>query len=890
MPRGRLRIYLGAAPGVGKTVAMLDEGHRRRERGTDVVVGVCDTHERAYTAAMLRDLERVPLREVAYRGSTLRELDLDAVLARAPQVALVDELAHTNAPGSRHRKRWEDVESLLAAGIDVISTVNVQHLESLNDVVEAITGIRQQETVPDRVVRSADQIELVDMSPHALRRRLAHGNVYAADTVDAALANYFREGNLTALRELSLLWLADRVDEGLEAYRAAHGIDEPWPTRERVVVALTGGPEGATLLRRGAQVAARGSGGELVAVHVTASDGLVDANLERLTALRELTTELGGTFHMVSGGDVAASILDVARAVNARQVILGASRRAPWRRMLRRSVDDEVVARSGDIDVVLVTHEEAAGPSRQGGERRGLVRPWRWSRPQTAVDPRPSRRRLVGSWLLATLGTALLTLVLSATRNLQDLPLEVLLFLALTVLTALVGGFGPALVSALLGSLCLNWFLTPPLHTLSISDPQNAVAVVVFVVVALGVGSAVHLSDRRAAAARAAQREAQLLADAAQTLLGEVAPLPALLGGTVKAFGMDAAGVVRRATSRDPWQVVCATEDFDADHVDDSSVRAPVGRDAVLVLQGPVVSAADRRLVSAFAAHAEAILRREELAAQAGAAGRLARDNRSRTALLAAVSHDLRTPLAGIKAAVSTLREPDLAITADDRADLLETIEESTDRLSSLVANLLDMSRLQSGSVPVHPGPVRLPDVMESALVGLSGSVEMRLDLPPDLPPVTTDAGLLERVVANLVENATRYGAGSTVVVQASTLPDRLQLRIIDRGPGVPEEQKDAIFAPFQRIGDVPVGDGVGLGLAVCRGLLDALGGSIVAEDTPGGGLTMVVELPLDGRDHPPTVPPLEPSAGTQPESSAGTQPEPPPEPQAGRSPEPPPG
>ncbi len=861
MRRGRLRIYLGAAPGVGKTVAMLDEGKRRLERGTDVVVGVCETYARAYTVSMLEGLVRVPLREVTYRGARLQEMDLDAILDRAPQVALVDELAHTNAPGSRHRKRWEDVEELLRAGIDVISTVNVQHLESLNDVVEAITGIRQQETLPDQVVRSADQIELVDMSPHALRRRLAHGNVYASDKVDAALANYFREGNLSALRELSLLWLADRVDEGLEAYRAAHGIHDPWPTRERVVVALTGGLEGATLLRRGAQVAARGSGGELVAVHVTAADGLVEANLERLTALRELTSELGGTFHMVSGGDVAGSILQVARAVNARQIILGASRSAPWLRAVRSSVADAVVAGSGDIDVVMVTHDEAARPGRRRGSRREGAAPGRWVRLPAEADVWMSRRRIVGGWLLATVGTSLLTLALVATRDLQGLPLEVLLFLALTVLTALVGGFLPALVGALLGSLCLNWFLTPPLHTLSISDPRNAVVVVVFVVVAVGVGSAVHLSDSRAAAARAAQREAQLLADAAQNLLGQIAPLPALLDGTVQAFGMDAAGVVRRATSREPWQLVAATTGFDMHRVEDSSVRAPVGRDAVLVLQGPVVSAADRRLVSAFAAHAEAILSRAELAAQAGAANRLARDNRSRTTLLATVSHDLRTPLAGIKAAVSTLREPALTLTDADRADLLETIEESTDRLSSLVANLLDMSRIQSGSLPTHPTAIEVTELLQRALVGLPSSAAVRLDLPCDLPAVTTDAVLLERVLANLIENALRYGGDDLVVIQASTLPGRLHLRIVDHGPGVPEHQKDVIFAPFRRAGDVPVGDGVGLGLAVCRGLLDSLGGTVAAEDTPGGGLTMVVEIPLMAPADPVTSPGAQASA-----------------------------
>ncbi len=838
MSRGRLRIYLGAAPGVGKTVAMLDEGRRRIERGTDVVVAVCETHGRKYTAAMLDGMPVVPLRESLHRGTMLRELDLLAVLERRPEVALVDELAHTNAPGSAHHKRWEDLESLLDNGIDVISTVNVQHLESLNDVVEAITGIRQQETVPDQIVRSADQIELVDMSPHALRRRLAHGNVYGSDRVDAALANYFREGNLTALRELSLLWLADRVDEGLEAYRTAHGIDTPWPTRERVVVALTGGPEGVTLLRRGAQIASRGPGGELVAVHITPADGLVDANLENLTALRELTTELGGTFQTVSGGDVAAAILDVARGVNARQIVLGASRHGVVQRLLRNSVNEEVVAGSGDIDVMLVTHDLAARRRGTASDRTGPFR---------RVGSLLGRRRTIAGWLLATVGIVALTAALAATRDLHDLPLEMLLFLGLTVGCALLGGFGPALASAVLGSLALNWFFTPPLYTFTIDDPQNAVAVVVFVIIALGVGSAVHLSDRRAAAARAAQREAQALAASAENLLGEVDPLPALLQHTVEVFGMDGAGVVRRETSRDPWEVIAATPGFDATQVDQSAVRAPVPDSSVLALQGHVVTAADRRIVSAFAAHAAALLRRQELAAQASSAQELARGNRSRTALLAAVSHDLRTPLAGIKAAVSTLREPGLSLPAADEADLLETIEESTDRLAALVTNLLDLSRLQSDSVRTHLAPVAVPDVVDAALAGLLDTGDVLLEMPRDLTLVTTDPGLLERVLANLVENARRYAAGrGRVLVQAANLPGRVQIRVIDHGPGVPDAQKGAIFAPFQRIGDVPVGDGVGLGLAVSRGLVDTIGGTLTAEDTPGGGLTMVVELPLD--------------------------------------------
>jgi two-component system sensor histidine kinase KdpD len=827
MARGKLRVYLGAAPGVGKTVDMLSEARRRKERGTDVVIGVCETHGRKYTAALMEGLEQVPLREVPHRGTVLRELDVDALLARRPEVALVDELAHTNAPGSRHAKRWEDVHELLDAGINVISTVNIQHLESLNDVVEAITGVRQQETVPDEVVREADQIELVDMSPHALRRRLAHGNVYAAEKVDAALANYFREGNLSALRELSLLWVADRVEEGLDRYRADHDITEQWPTRERVVVALTGGPEGRTLLRRAAQIASRGAGGELLAVYVTPPDGLVDASLEGLGELRQLTAELGGTFHTVKGDDPAQALLDFARGVNARQIVIGASRRRRWQAILSPGVGQRVVDDSGDIDVHLVSHELT-----------------RSTRPRLSVGPAVGRRRSALGWLLATVGVAVLTSVLHWSRDLHDLPLDVLLFLLLTVLSALAGGIGPALVAAVLGSLALNWFFTPPLYTFTISDPQNLVVLLVYIVVALAVSSAVHLSDRRAAAARAAQREAAALAESAETLLAERDQLPALLRQVVEFFAMDSAAVARRASVRDPWVVVAATDGFEVGSIPAASVRAAIDDDHTLVLVGRVISGEDRRLVSAFAARAAMVLHRDELEQQASRAAALAKDNRARTALLAAVSHDLRTPLAGIKAAVSSLRQHDVSFSPEDEASLLETIEESADRLTGLVANLLDMSRLQSGSVAARRDPVDLEDALGIAVDSLVEGARVRVRVEDGTPPVEADPGLLDRVLANVLENALRHSPGrQEVVVRAAATQDTVQVRVVDRGAGVPDTAKEFIFAPFQRYGDAPQGTGVGLGLAVAKGLVEAMNGTITAEDTPGGGLTIVIEL-----------------------------------------------
>uniref|UniRef100_UPI00202947D4 universal stress protein n=1 Tax=Actinotalea sp. C106 TaxID=2908644 RepID=UPI00202947D4 len=385
--RGRLRVYLGAAPGVGKTYAMLDEARRRQDRGVDVVVGLVETHDRPHTAALLDGLEVVPRRSIDYRGSTFSEMDLDAVLARSPTAVLVDELAHTNVPGSRHEKRWQDVEEILAAGIDVVTTVNIQHLESLRDVVTSITGVQQQETLPDDVVRRAEQIELVDMSPEALRRRLAHGNVYRAEKVDAALARYFRVGNLTALRELALLWTADRVEDALDAYRREQGIDATWPTRERVVVAVTGGPESETLIRRAARIAQRASGGEVMALHVLRGDGVAGVAPDSLVRLRTLAESLRASWHTVLADDVAPAVLDFARGVNASQILLGATRRPRLAAALSPGIGTEVIRGSGDIDVLVVTHEHAGrGPARR--VRRASL----------------PRRRLIAGWVLAVVG------------------------------------------------------------------------------------------------------------------------------------------------------------------------------------------------------------------------------------------------------------------------------------------------------------------------------------------------------------------------------------------------------------------------------------------------------------------------------------------------------
>ncbi|HEY7104108.1 MAG TPA: DUF4118 domain-containing protein [Mycobacteriales bacterium] len=828
MGRGALRIYLGAAPGVGKTYAMLGEARRRLERGTDVVVGFVETYGRVKTAALLEGLEVLPRKRIAYRGATFEELDVDAVLARRPQVVVVDELAHTNVPGSRNAKRWQDVDALLAAGIEVLTTVNVQHLESLNDVVETITGVPQRETVPDQVVRAADQVELVDIAPEALRRRMAHGNIYPPDRVDAALGNYFRVGNLTALRELALLWLAGTVEDQLDQYRAAHGIAGTWETRERVLVALTGGPEGDTLIRRAARIAARNTGADLLAVHVTRPDGLTEANPATLTRQRTLLENLGGTYHHVIGDDIPTALLDFARAENTTQLVLGASRRNHLARMLSPGVGATVAARSGSIDVHLVSHPQAA---------RGRARLPRLAAGLTL------RRRLYGA-ATAVILLPLLTVVLTLLRDALNLTSDVLLFLLAVVAVALVGGLWPALGAAVAAFLLLNWFFTEPTGRFTIAERNNALALGVFAAVAAMVSAVVDLAARRSSQAARATAEAETLSTLAGDVLRGESALTALLDRVRESFGMSSAGLLERDADRQGWHVVASSGTAPAPRPEDADVDVPVDDDLALVLRGRPLAAEDRRVLAAFGAQAAVALRQHRLAAAVAEAEPLAEVDRTRTALLAAVSHDLRSPLASAKAAVSALRSDGVQWREPERAELLATADESLDRLSRLVENLLDLSRLQAGALAVFPQPVGLEDILPAVLRELEPAVvESALEL--DLPEVMADPGLLERILVNVGTNAVRHSPPDRPPrIKGSAHRDRVEVRVIDFGPGVPEADWDRIFVPFQRLGDRDNTTGVGLGLALSRGLAEAMGGTLEPESTPGGGLTMVLALP----------------------------------------------
>jgi two-component system sensor histidine kinase KdpD len=827
---------------------MLDEGNRRRERGTDVVVAFVEDHGRALTAERVGELSVLPRLELSYRGAQFEEMDLDAVLERRPQVALIDELAHTNIPGTGYEKRWQAVEVLLEAGIDVISTVNVQHLESLNDVVEAITGVPQRETVPDSVVRAAEQVELVDMTPEALRRRMAHGNIYKPDKIDAALSNYFRPGNLTALRELALLWLADSVEEGLQKYREQHGIASTWETKERVVIALTGGPEGEALIRRASRIAARSTGGDLLAVHIARSDGLAGSSIAELDKQRLLVESLGGSYHSIIGEDIPTAVLEFAKAKNATQVVIGASRRNPVVAALTGpGTGMTITRRSGTIDVHVVSHDYVG---------KGRVLP-------KLTGGLTVQRRIAGA-VVGLVLFAILTPISTHLRSGITFGTNLLVFLLIVVISALVGGFWPALAAAVIASLLLNYYFAPPLHRFTISEPENILALGVFVLIAALVSRVVDQAARRNVEAARSNAEAETLSTLAGSLLRGEQALPALMERVRETFAVNSVTLLRREIEapasagtkakaheggglRGTWSQVASVGDNPCARPDEGDTEVPVGEELVMVLRGRSLAAEDQRLLAAFATEVAVAYQQRQLSEVAETASELAETDRARTALLNAVSHDLRTPIASAKAAVSSLRSDDVDWSEQDRQELLSNADSALDRLTALVTNLLDLSRLQAGALSISAHPIGLDDVVSRALQAGTAGDRVELDVPPELPAVIADAGLLERVVANVIENALRYSpAGERVRVAASAHADMVELRVVDRGPGIPAEARPAVFEPFQRRDDgaVSTGAGVGLGLAIARGFVEAMHGVISLEDTPGGGLTVSIAMP----------------------------------------------
>jgi len=676
--------------------------------------------------------------------------------------------------------------------------------------------------VPDDVVRRADQLELVDHPPETIRARLGRGDIYPADRVDSALGNYFRAGNLAALRELALLWIADRVDEGLTEYRRRHGISEPWETRERVLVALDGSSQGDRLVRRAARMAQR-LNAELVAVHVTTQDGLV-TDQGSLDRERRLVEQLGGSYREVAGAELGRSLAETARAVNATQLIVGASRRSRLWLLLHGSVVSEILRAAGPgLDVHVISRKEP-GDEQQPAPQRRL--------------PALSRRRVNLGFLFTALGLPLLAWVMVNVHEHVELQGVLMAFLLLVVGASAIGGIWPALFAAIGGFLLVNWFFTPPLHTLSIGDSSDIAALVFFLTVAVVVSLFASIATRRAAEGARLRAEAGAL-----TILAGSPTVTELLDSLYRSFSFSSISlqVLDGAT----WRA----EDWRGEPPDDDSggvtVTLPVDATHLLVgKRGRDPSAEDRRLLDAYVKELAAAIATEHLEHAALQADALESADHLRTAILSAVSHDLRTPLAGIKAAATSLLQEDITWSPDSRRELLQTIDEEVDRLNALVGNLLDMSRLQTGSVTVHLRPTPLDEVLPRALdsLGARGRIA-QLDLPDGLPMVAADPGLLERALANIIGNALSFSPeGEPACVVAGRIPAGIDVRVVDRGPGVRSDERQRMFVPFQRLGDSSR-EGVGLGLAVAKGFITAMGGSIELEDTPGGGLTVVVSL-----------------------------------------------
>ncbi|MDN6427008.1 sensor histidine kinase [Acidipropionibacterium jensenii] len=814
--RGRLRVLLGAAHGVGTTCAMLEEGRRLRDEGRDVVIAAAQAHSRSATDPGAWGLDVVP--------ETAGRLDTDAVLARRPDVALVDELAAADPPGSRHLRRWEDVEDLLAGGVDVISTLTIDRVESLSEVAWAITGVPHGGTVPDAVLRAADAVEVVDLAPAALQARLAAGLI--GDPRSGGRA--FQLDSLIALRELTLMWVADDADQELRRYRDRHGAARSRQIRERVVVAL--GDEGSapSLLRRAARLVSGCAGAGPIGVHVS---GQRNRPLEDPPALRRLAERLGGSLHEIVGDDVPGAIIDFARSVDATQIVVATAGRGPVGRVLRPGVGEQVARRASGIDVHLVTGS---------GEAKGPL-----PRPTGALG---GVRRLAG-FALAVVAGPLLTWFLLADPAQDSTAVVALAFQLLVVVVALVGGIWPALCSAVGLGVTLDYFFTAPLHTFSISSISHLSTVVLCVVIAALVSLIVDRAARQTRAARRSAAESQLLQSVSGRVLGGQDAVRALVDQIRESFGMTRARLIRdgeEVASSSAALAGTASGRARAGQWRRSSL--PVGEGARLELDGPALDASGQKLLPVITAQLATALDRADLS-RAAASGKV------RTALLSALGHDLRRPLASATAAVTGLRSAAGELTGTDRAELLETAAESLSALSGLIEDLVDVRRLETGALAVTMAAVDVEDVIGDALDEAgAGPDQVSLDVEPDLPVLEADAALLRRVLVNLLTNALRHSPGGVelsarraggtgVVSEGEDVGDVVELSVADHGPGIDPGRRAEIFMPFQRLGDDDNTTGLGLGLALSKGFVEGMGGTLEPEDTPGGGLTMVVSL-----------------------------------------------
>ena len=804
---------------------MLDEGWRRRERGTDVVIGYVETHHRPHTDTQLRDLEIVPRVTREYRGTQLEEMDVEAILLRRPQVALVDELAHTNVPGSTNEIRWQDVERLLEAGIDVITTVNIQHLESVNDVVEKITGITQLETVPDAVVRRADQIELVDVTPEALRRRMAHGNIYTADKIDTSLSNYFRVGNLSALRELALLWLADRVEDALQKYQDDNEIAATWETRERLIVGVTGTQVDEILLRRAARIASR-TGAEIVAVHVKSADGVHPGETDTSLA-RELIVEFEGKFQEIVDDNTATALVAFARAERGTQIVLGASRPRSALRPLGGVVKN-VLRHTSDLDVHVIA---------VGGERPAHVH-------QRRRLNQLSWHRRVAALLLAAVSMPLLTVILTSARSSLSLSTEFLAYLVVVLALAIWGGVLVGIVAALTASGLENYYFVKPLHTLEVARPDDIVSLVAFMVFAVGASVVVSRFARQSYEADRARAEAQVLAKVVATVGTSHDDLMPLLDSLRAVF--DSTSVAILARNDGVWTTDVVSGEPLQDEA--SAAHFTIDDDSSLVLEGVSLDGEDRQLISAFAGRIAAGLRMANNVQEATQFRAIAHVEAARSGLLRLVSVDVRGSLSTIRLKLSSLVDGVVTAPAKVQRERLLAIESEVDGLTHLVDDLVDLGRLEEGSITARLVPSSMRVLVDQALESVdTRGHTLDIDVAPDLPKFVTDSEMVRRAIALVVESAVRSSpSDQTVRITAGVERNTIELLVIDRGPGIDAAKRLAILDPLQRFGEEP--GGARLGLRVASGFVTLVGGHFRFEDTPGSGLTVGFEFPLEGK------------------------------------------
>jgi two-component system sensor histidine kinase KdpD len=848
--RGRFKLFIGAAPGVGKTYEMLRVGKAKLAEGVDAVIGVVETHGRAETAALVEAFEVIPRRKVTYKGRETDEMDLDAILARRPQLVLVDELAHTNAEGSRHPKRYLDVRELLAAGIDVYSTMNVQHLESLNDVVAKITRIRVRETVPDNILELADEIEVVDLTPEALIDRLNEGKVYVRDQAQRALKHYFSLGNLTALRELALRATAQRVDNQMLQYMQSHAIAGPWAASERVLVCVSEDPRTAELLRYASRMAERLKA-KWTALYIEGSRHamLTEAQHDTVAETLRMAERLGGEAITIPGERIAADVLAYAKANNFTHIVIGKSERSRWFEMMHGSIVYELVRRSETISVHVIAGESGPPKVRRAALQTQAV--------PIAVHP--------GAYGVSALMVGLAVGISFLIDSIVTLPNLSLVFLTAVLFSALRYGLWPSIMASLLSVAAYNFFFLPPVHTFTIADPANVLALVFFLIAALVVSNLTAQKQRQTQAMAArAKTTAELYAFSRKVAgIGSLEDLmwvvtyqiAAMLSCDVVVLLPGPDGLQVRAgyppeDTLDVADMAAAEWTWTSNHVaGKGSDTLPGGKRLFLPIQTQrgaigvvginrerpaLLSPDERRLLDALLDQAAVAIERVRLAEDVDQVRLQAETERLRNALLTSVSHDLRTPLATIIGALTSLKSFGETYDAQTRAELVSSAQDEAERLNRFVGNLLDMTRLESGGVSVKLEPIDLGDAIGVALNRarpMLATHATEVDLAPDLPMVKADFVLLEQVIFNLVDNAAKYTpAGTPIRITSHVDGDWVEIAVIDQGEGIPPQSLETVFNKFTRLqaGDRK-GAGTGLGLPICRGFVEAMGGTIVA-------------------------------------------------------------